>query len=1390
MLIEDPPIQQEKSRDPRPYHIVTCSARTAYSLKENKQRLLNHLSFYPDVKLSDLAYTTTARRLHDTCRTAYVGQTIEEIADQLRKDIAKAKEAIGKSGGGDNSVVFVFTGQGSQYAGMGSQLFHTSPSFREIILSYQELCGLQGLPSFIELIANDKEDIESKTTVQIQLAIVALEIALANLWRSWGIQPGLLIGHSLGEYAALCVSGVLSVSDTLYLVGKRAQLIQEKCTPGSHAMLAVASSSESLNGVLGDTDCRSCQVSCLNAPNTTVVSGLVEEIKSLQSRLQAEGIRATLLKVQYGFHSSQIDPILADFESSAKGIHFGKPLIPVASALTACVVSDTGNFDQAYLVKQARNAVNFVGALQTCKSAGIVKDQSVFLEIGPQPVCLGLIRSTLEVLPGRLLSALKSDEDDWKTTSNAIAGAYAWKTPIDWPEYHRDYITALRLLDLPTYAFEQKNYWNSYKRDETSVRGVIAPVPAAPVPVFSSTCLQRVEKSLIADNKISVTFASNTSEPKLYDVIQGHIVDGIALCPASVFYDMAFTAAKYIHTERSPEEALPPMEICDLEITHALIVPTIDPEQIIKVTATNSGADSFVDIYYSSSQGSSSHDHGRCRVRFGNKDEWKPEWSRSLSLVKKRVDALVKSSQSGNSHRLLKPVVYKLFANLVDYDYKYRALEEVFVENDFSDAAASLKLGRSSGLGTFTSSPYWTDAIVHLSGFVLNGNHAKPDSIAYISTGLESLRIIGELSEDRNYTCYTNIQPSNDKGLSLGDVYLFDESELVALCTGIKFQRMTKAVFGIISGKDAIKTSQKPGVKSNTTPPKHKLPPVRNESQKQWLPRKPIEIVTTFDKSSSDDSSRSSSSRSATSPSSPSTSVDERNELDMADLLLKAVASETGYDLNDMEPATLFSDMGVDSLMSIAIIAAFRKETNNELPASFFGNYPTVADVRLELGSTAKSAETSKPPETVSAARQEVSASTTGAPNVADLLLHAVATETGFDAEEMEPCTLFTDMGVDSLMSIAIIAAFRKESDIELPVSFFTNNPTVADVRAELERGPEAANRPEKPAATPARALPLKPAAPQKAVKNAAEKTLRLKPKVAKRDSNPHLLQETQPAYFSNVVLMQGRSSSTETPLFLITDGAGSATAYIHLPPLPGGRRIYALESPFLHAPEAYTCSISEVSAIYLTALRKTQPQGPYMLGGWSAGGVYAYETARMLLAQGEKVLGLLVIDMRVPRSIPDAPEPTMELVEQTGLITGIMRSGNLLDLISQKQKQHLLSTLRALVVFDPEPMAPSKRPDNTFIIWAGLGLDEVAGAVEGKEKKEAVPAAMGQVGAGNNMEDPQTGLRSWFFAKRYTFGPNGWEKLVGDDGIECHKIDGDHFSIVSPPTVSLPFLP
>ncbi|KAL9064298.1 MAG: hypothetical protein Q9161_008967 [Pseudevernia consocians] len=1318
IVLEDPPERQQKSRDPRTYHVVVCSARTSYSLKANKERLLHYLQSDEKAVISDVAYTTTARRMHDVLRSSYIAQTSKDLIKFIANDLEQTTVAESKSASGRSHVVFAFTGQGSLYPGMGKQLFETSATFRDAILSYQKICDSQGLPDVVDIITDDGADIESKNMAQIQLAIVFVELALAELWKSWNLQPDLLIGHSLGEYAALCVSGVLSVNDTLYLVGKRSSMLMQKCTPGSSGMLAVAAPIKTIEEALTNEDLTSCEISCMNAPEKSVVSGTHEDLKSLQALLNARA-KTTFLKVTYGFHSSQIDPILKELEASASAITFARPQIPIASTLLGKIVSDVGTFSPEYLARQAREPVNFSAALQACNSKGLVDDQTLWMEIGPDPMCLGLIRSTLEVPSERLLPTLKSNEENWKTISNAVSRAYLTKQPLAWADFHHEYISSLTLLELPTYAFDLKDYWSSYKQTLSipAVHQIASKLPASAGPerrVLGTTCVQWVEKESFKGEKISATFSSHTSEPKMFAAIQGHLVDSTAICPATVWCEIAYTAAKYLYEGANPGKAVPPMSLWTLRIIHPLVVPVSDPQQIIEISAVKTGdRDWSVHVSFSSKDMVSSHEHGSCEVRFGKNDERKAEFSRSLHLVSKRVDALTSSAVAGLSHRLQRPIVYKLFTSFVHYSEKYQGLEEVYLDNTgYGDAAARIKLVPSADSGTFTQSPYWTDAITHLAGFLLNGDVALEHENAYTSVGFEAFHLFEELSDTKTYTAYVAMQPSEKPNVVVGDVYVFDGNNLMALCGGLFFHKTTKKFLRMVFGQDG------PAPARNTVQSKTAAP---IEKPSRAISAETSKIVSFSD---SDANSVYDSSGSGPDASSPPSSVDNDDEPDVAEALLAIIAAQCGYELVDMEPSTEFVDMGLDSLMSIAITTAAKQEMDLELPATFFTDNIKIADIRKELGK-APPAPVVQPP---SAKVKETPAR---------------IPSTKYVANDPEPYEKLD--GIVTPDSSGKISPASESATPAMPVKATISTP--------------------KPPPKPKQAPQLKAAAATK----------------------PNLSQHN-----SNVVLIRGKRSSKETPLLLITDGAGSAAAYIHLPVMKTGTPIYALESPFLQDPHAYNCTVEEVCALYVEAVRKTQPKGPYIIGGWSAGAIYAYEVSRQLLEAGEKLSGLIIIDMRVPMAMPDALEPSIEIIEQAGLFTGVERAGLAQTEQGQKQKQHLVSTVSALIWYTPKPVPASNRPSHTTVIWASKGLCEagdsnVLGLSTGEEG--VLAGDLGEANMGQMIDDPEDrkeDIKSWFFAKRSAFGPNGWDKLVRGT-VDCHVVDGaDHFSLVAPPKVKV----
>lgn len=672
MLLEEAPEPRAVGFDPRPHHVIATSARALVSLKSNKQRLLEFLTSSPGaIKLADLAYTTTSRRVHHGFRTAYSVSNVTELIKLITKEVepessSKQPSRTVKS----PSVVFMFTGQGSHYAGMAKTLFHTSSTFRNNIAEYDDICVRQGQISFLPWILDSDSDIDNMTPAQLQLGLVALELSLANLWQSWGLKPDVVIGHSLGEYPALCVAGVLSVTDMFHLVIKRAEILQKKCTAYMHSMLAIGVSTERLTAVL-DSDFESCEVACVNSPDSTVISGSAEDIKNLKDRMDRDGIKSTLLKVPFAFHSSQIDPILSEFEAVAQNAHFAKPAVPVASAMTGSLVSTEGVFSANYLASQTRNKVNFLGALKACRSSGITDEKTLWIENGPSPVCLGMVRATNQLTPANSLPSMRPNEDVWKTISNGIANAYNGGSDVSWYNYHREYEAVLRPVRLPTYAFDLKNYWiqnegrvNNAKNENAS--NMIA------APAFSTTCLQRIENETFGPQGASVTFVSNAAEENLFAAIQGHLVDGVGLCPSSVYSDMAFTAASYIHSKIKPSIPVPAMDVTNMEVFHPLVVSN-KSQKLIRVAASWSIGSDTTEIRFSSQEGTESTDHGKCLVCYGDGNEWKTEWSRVAYLVQGRVDALVESAKVGLTHRILRPMVYKLFSALVVYDKKIKA---------------------------------------------------------------------------------------------------------------------------------------------------------------------------------------------------------------------------------------------------------------------------------------------------------------------------------------------------------------------------------------------------------------------------------------------------------------------------------------------------------------------------------------------------------------------------------------------------------------------------------------------------------------------------------------------------------------------------------------------
>jgi acyl transferase domain-containing protein len=521
LLLEDAPSlpQIDEGSDPRTSHLVAVSAKCASSLEANVKSLLGFIaSAGEDLSLPQLSYTTTARRMHHLHRVIVQGSSISDINKLLQAALSRGDGANRPLG--VPKLVFTFTGQGGQFVGMSRQLYECMPSFRSNMQLLDRIALSLRFESFLPFIENDSySSLKHFSPMTAQLASVCLQIALARLWASFGIVPTAVVGHSLGEYAALNVAGVLSDADTVFLVGKRAQLLEEHCTLHTHSMLAARASVTDVELTLAGME---YEIACINAPEETVLAGPNYQIEALQQTLSQAGVRSKTIPVPYAYHSSQVQPILDDLVQAAQPIVFNKPSIPVLSPLLGEIVEIRGIFGPEYLQRHCRETVNFHQAIQVARSTGVITDRTQFVEIGPHGVVTGLIKASSKIV--HAVPTLQRGRDDWQSLGEAISMLYRAGLDIAWNECHRPFAAAQRVIRLPAYNWNLKDYWVQYVNDWSLRKGDPPLIQSARLE--ESTTIHRI----LEETKDGIVVEADLCRKDLSPIVQGHNVDGIPLC--------------------------------------------------------------------------------------------------------------------------------------------------------------------------------------------------------------------------------------------------------------------------------------------------------------------------------------------------------------------------------------------------------------------------------------------------------------------------------------------------------------------------------------------------------------------------------------------------------------------------------------------------------------------------------------------------------------------------------------------------------------------------------------------------------------------------------------------------------------------------------------------
>lgn len=467
VVLEAAPIQAKTKNDPeRPLHLLALSAVSQPALAQLASSYERFLA-ETDAEIADVCFTANAGRSAFPHRLAVTGASAAEIRTSLAGWIAQPQSEAATS---RPKIAFVYTGQGAQYAGMGAELYRTSPTFRVAIDQCEELlrpCMDRKLTEILFPAPGDESLINQ--TLYLQPAMFALQYALTELWRSWGLEPALVAGHSLGEYAAACAAGIFSVSDGLQFVAARARLTAS--LPPDGGMMAVFASQEQVLSVIAPYADR-ISIGALNGPKNVVVSGGLRELDVLAGQFEAAGIKCHRLKVPTAYHSPLLDPILDEFEAVAQTVSYASPKVGFISNVSGAAIDADKPLTASYWRQHLRQSVRFSAGLEALYHQGVRH----FLELGPKPVlcALGMESHATEC---KWYASLAPQKTEWSRMLETLRSLYLEGASVDWAGFDRDYLR--NRVTAPTYPFQRKSYWKAISRPSApataAMRSTVAP---------------------------------------------------------------------------------------------------------------------------------------------------------------------------------------------------------------------------------------------------------------------------------------------------------------------------------------------------------------------------------------------------------------------------------------------------------------------------------------------------------------------------------------------------------------------------------------------------------------------------------------------------------------------------------------------------------------------------------------------------------------------------------------------------------------------------------------------------------------------------------------------------------------------------------------------------